>query len=40
MNIDEFDNKNHIIKDKNIVIVGCGAQGLKHNQQLQYFYLL
>ena len=26
MNINEFDNKNNILKDKNIVIVGCGAQ--------------
>ena len=35
MNIDEFDNKNHIIKDKNIVIVGCGAQGLNQGLNMR-----
>ena len=35
MNINEFDNKNNILKDKNIVIVGCGAQGLNQGLNMR-----
>ena len=35
MNIDEFDNENIILKDKNIVIVGCGAQGLNQGLNMR-----
>ena len=35
MNLDEFDNGNDILKNKNIVIVGCGAQGLNQGLNMR-----
>ena len=35
MNIDEFQNENNILKGKNIVIVGCGAQGLNQGLNMR-----
>ncbi len=35
MNIDEFQNENNILKEKNIVIVGCGAQGLNQGLNMR-----
>ncbi len=35
MKIDEFDNENNILKDKNIVIVGCGSQGLNQGLNMR-----
>ena len=35
MKIDEFDNENNILKDKNIVIIGCGAQGLNQGLNMR-----
>ena len=35
MNIDEFLNENNILKGKNIVIVGCGAQGLNQGLNMR-----
>ena len=45
MSIDEFQNENNILKEKNIVIVGCGAQGLNQglnmrDSGLEYFIRL
>ena len=35
MNLDEFNNGNDILKNKNIVIVGCGAQGLNQGLNMR-----
>ena len=35
MNLDEFDNGNDILKNKKIVIVGCGAQGLNQGLNMR-----
>ena len=35
MNLDEFSNGNEILKDKKIVIVGCGAQGLNQGLNMR-----
>ena len=35
MNIDEFQNENNILKEKSIVIVGCGAQGLNQGLNMR-----
>ncbi|WP_425619661.1 ketol-acid reductoisomerase [Buchnera aphidicola] len=35
MNQQEFNNKNNILKNKNIVIVGCGAQGLNQGLNMR-----
>ena len=35
MNIDEFQNENNILKNKEIVIVGCGAQGLNQGLNMR-----
>tara|TARA_B100001109_G_scaffold84837_1_gene69243 strand:- start:153 stop:1622 length:1470 start_codon:yes stop_codon:yes gene_type:complete len=35
MNLDEFKNKNSLLKNKKIVIVGCGAQGLNQGLNMQ-----
>ena len=35
MNIDEFQNENNILKEKNIVIIGCGAQGLNQGLNMR-----
>ncbi|ALD15516.1 ketol-acid reductoisomerase [Buchnera aphidicola (Aphis glycines)] len=31
----EFENKNNILKDKNIVIIGCGSQGLNQGLNMR-----
>ena len=35
MNLDEFKNKNSLLKNKKIVIVGCGAQGLNQGLNMK-----
>lgn len=35
MKKEEFNNKNNILKDKNIVIVGCGSQGLNQGLNMK-----
>ena len=35
MALDEFDKGNDILKNKNIVIVGCGAQGLNQGLNMR-----
>ena len=35
MNLDEFNKGNDILKDKKIVIVGCGAQGLNQGLNMR-----
>ena len=35
MNTDEFFDENKILKDKKIVIVGCGAQGLNQGLNMR-----
>ena len=35
MNLSEFDGDNHILKNKEIVIVGCGAQGLNQGLNMR-----
>jgi ketol-acid reductoisomerase len=35
MNLDEFSNKNSILLNKKIVIIGCGAQGLNQGLNMR-----
>ena len=35
MNLDEFENKNSILRNKKIVIIGCGAQGLNQGLNMR-----
>ena len=35
MNLDEFENKNSILRYKKIVIIGCGAQGLNQGLNMR-----
>ena len=35
MNLDEFKNKNSLLKNKKIVIIGCGAQGLNQGLNMK-----